>query len=79
MRVLDLFSGIGGFSLGLERAEAEGLNPVLHVHDEIVCEVPDALAIAPAELVACMTEAIEWAPGLPLAAKGFQCTRYRKE
>ena len=66
-------------TVGLLRAEAEGLNPILHVHDEIVCEVPEALDIAPAELVECMTAEIEWAPGLPLAAKGFECTRYRKE
>lgn len=53
---------------------------VLHVHDEVVCEVPEAeteraLGFINHELGQTPT----WAPGLPLAAAGFIADRYRKE
>ena len=51
---------------------------VLHVHDEIVCEVvPGAFGVE--HLVAKMTAPRAWAEGLPLAAAGYRCTRYHKE
>jgi len=66
-------------AVGLLRAEVLGLNPVLHVHDEIVCEVPDTSDYSAAELEHCLTAPIPWAPGLPLAAKVFETDRYRKD
>ena len=42
---------------------------VLHVHDEIVVEVPkDNAEIAARNLHKIMTTTPQWAPGLPLAA-----------
>lgn len=65
---------------GMLNAEAAGLPVVLSVHDEIVCEVPEAKADAAAWLLEqCMTSAPEWAAGLPLAAKAFHSPRYRKD
>jgi DNA polymerase len=62
--------------LGAERA---GLRPVLHVHDEIVCEVPEAQAQeAEAALHACMTKLPIWAAGFPIAAEGWTGRHYRK-
>jgi hypothetical protein len=58
---------------GLVLAEERGYEPVMHVHDEIIAENCTA-----AELSEVMSIAPDWAEGLPLAAKGFDCARYRK-
>jgi DNA polymerase len=57
--------------------EAAGYPIVFHVHDEAVMEVPigrgsmdDACAI--------MSQAPDWADGLPLRADGYECRFYRK-
>lgn len=63
---------------GLLRAEAAGLNPVLHVHDEIICEVPIGSHTVK-ELDGCLAHPLAWSTGLPLAAKGFETDRYYKE
>jgi DNA polymerase len=60
-------------------AEDCGLCPVLHVHDEIVAEVPESDADDGAEaLHAIMTTVPEWATGFPLGADGHVGKRYRK-
>jgi DNA polymerase len=67
------------FAEGLLRVEAAGLNPILTVHDEVVCDVPETdAAAACAEAVRLLTLTPEWAPGLPLAAEGTIATRYTK-
>lgn len=58
------------------RAEAAGLNVVLTVHDEIVCDT-DAQD-AEARLTQCLTEPPQWAPDLPLAAEATASFRYGK-
>ena len=56
-----------------------GLDPVLHVHDEIVGEVPiSAEAEAREYLHDVMTHVPDWAEGFPLGAAGHSGTRYRK-
>ena len=63
----------------LVECDGAGLDPVLHVHDEIVCEVPiSAEADAREELHRIMTTVPEWAEGFPLGADGHSGTRYRK-
>lgn len=63
----------------LLRAEAAGLNPVLTVHDEIVCDVPEADAErAEQALHACMVTLPDWAAGFPIGADGWRGKRYRK-
>jgi DNA polymerase len=60
-------------------AEQAGLNPVLHVHDEIVCDVPEQAAQAAAELLhACMVDLPAWAADFPVGADGWIGRRYRK-
>lgn len=63
----------------MPRVEAAGYPIVLTVHDEIITEVPDEPTVSPAALSAIMSAPISWAPGLPLAAKGFEAKRYRKD
>ena len=52
---------------------------VLTVHDEVLTEVPDDDRFMPDDLAALMSQVPTWAPGLPLAAKGFETDRYRKD
>lgn len=51
---------------------------VLRVHDELVCEVPDADEYTVDRLSQLMATNPPWAAGLPLAAAGFEARRYRK-
>lgn len=60
-------------------AEEAGYLPVLRVHDELVTEAPDTDEFTAAGLDAIMTRPKAWAPGLPLAAGGFEAYRYRKD
>ncbi len=63
------------------RIEAAGLRGeiVLHVHDEVVLEVPRKYAKALFEIVKeMMSETPDWAPGLPLAGAGGIMRRYKK-
>ena len=63
----------------LRRLEEEGFAVVLHVHDEIVLEVPTPQAEAAAtRLVEIMCQAPQWAWGLPLNAEVATMTRYGK-
>ena len=54
-----------------------GYKVIFHVHDEIVCEMPHGKgSVEQVEHV--MSEPIEWAPGLPLSAEGFETSFYMK-
>lgn len=64
---------------GLLLAEAKGYLPCLHIHDEIIAEVPDAPEWTVEGLSAIMATNPAWSLGLPLAAAGFETKRYRKE
>ena len=64
---------------GLRAAEAAGYEVVLHVHDELICETPDTEEYSVDKLAQMMSSGPLWAVGLPLAAAGFETTRYRKE
>lgn len=63
----------------LRVADAEGLCPVAHVHDEILveCDADDAERVS-ARLHEIMTTNPAWASGLPLAAEGSIMLRYGK-
>ena len=61
--------------VGVERA---GWPIVLHVHDEIVTDVPNVPQYSAAELERLMCELPDWAEGFPLAAEGQELMRYAK-
>ena len=63
---------------GMQRLEAAGYPVVLHVHDEIVCEVPATAAGDRDKFLELLTELPDWAAGLPLAAKVWSGQRYAK-
>lgn len=60
------------------RLENNGFPVVFHVHDEVICEVPEGVSSAK-ELSAIMSEPIAWADGLPLRADAYECEYYRKD
>lgn len=61
--------------VGVERA---GWPIVLHVHDEIVTDVPNEPQYSAAELERLMCVLPDWAEGFPLAAEGQELERYAK-
>ena len=59
--------------------ERHGLPVVLHVHDEIVIEVPEAEAKAALQTLAViMSTPPAWAMGFPIEVEGFAAERYLK-
>jgi DNA polymerase len=61
----------------LQRLEAAGYPVVLHVHDEVVCEVPVGIGHLD-EFKRLLTTLPNWAEGLPVAAKVREGERFSK-
>ncbi|MGI6201024.1 MAG: DNA polymerase [Christensenellales bacterium] len=62
----------------IERLERAGYPIIMHIHDELVCEVPCEHANLD-KVIDIMSQPIPWAPGLPLAADGWVGNYYTKE
>lgn len=63
---------------GMQPAEDEGYEIVLHVHDELVTETPDDPAFSAERLAEIMATPPAWSHDAPLAAAGFETPRYHK-
>ena len=63
---------------GLTLADEAGFPVILHVHDEIGCEVEIDSPLNKEKLEECMTAPLSWAPDLPLGAEGYEAKEYRK-
>lgn len=67
-------------AIGMLRADNDGFDIVMHVHDEIVTEAPmDDDYHTVDRLIGHMSAPISWAPGLPLGAAGWEGLWYRKD
>jgi RecA-family ATPase/5S rRNA maturation endonuclease (ribonuclease M5) len=64
-------------AVALTRLEASGYPVVLHVHDEIVCEVPDGFGSL-GEFQHIITTVPGWATGLPIVAKVRESARFSR-
>ncbi len=62
----------------MKRLRKEGFSIVMHVHDEIVLEVPKGISSVE-DICSIMAENPPWAKGLPLKADGYECDFYRKD
>ena len=62
----------------MKRVEDKGYPIVMHVHDEIIMDVPKDYGSLE-EVNAIFGEPISWAPGLPLTADGYECSYYMKD
>lgn len=62
----------------MELIEDWGFEIVLSVHDELITEAPEDDELSHKGLARLMATVPPWAEGIPLAAAGFECTRYRK-
>jgi DNA polymerase len=67
------------FSHMMLKVEAAGYPIVLHVHDELVCEVAeDEAEHALAKIIEIMSTPPEWIPDIPLSAEGEVLDFYSK-
>lgn len=60
------------------RVDKAGYKIVMHVHDEIICEMPEGHGSL-AEMIELMSQPIESLPGLVLNADGYETQYYRKD
>lgn len=64
----------------LLQVDARGYKVVMHVHDELVCEVPgNTAAYALDEIRGIMSTEVPWAKELPLRAEGYITPFYKKD
>lgn len=63
---------------GILRAEEKGFEVVMHIHDEIVCQVPIDSKLGVSDLEESMSVVPDWAKDFPIVAKGFESLRYKK-
>lgn len=68
-------------AVAIRRLVEEGYKPLMHIHDEVVCEVPlDKLHEDEVDRMSeIMCRPIKWAPGLKLNAAGFDGAYYKKD
>ena len=63
----------------MTRVAAMGYQIVMHVHDEMIVDVPMEDTDALQRINQAMGTPISWAPGLPLRGDGYECDFYKKD
>ena len=63
----------------MKRVSSLGYKIVMHVHDEIIVDVPNEDKNAPAKITAIMGEPISWALDLPLKGDTYETSFYKKD
>ena len=63
----------------MRRVTAMGYRIVMHVHDEMIVDVPKEDRDALERINGAMSDPIPWAPGLPLKGDGYECDFYKKD
>ena len=66
-------------AVAMQRVTAMGYEIVMHVHDEMIVDVPVGDTDALAKINKAMGDPIDWAPGLPLKGDGYECSFYKKD
>lgn len=64
--------------LTMMRVEKKGYPVVMHVHDELICDMPIGKGSVE-DICSIFAEPIDWAPGLLLKADGYECNYYKKD
>ena len=63
----------------MKRVSSLGYQIVMHVHDEIIVDVPNEDKTAPEKITAIMGEPISWALDLPLKGETYETSFYKKD
>lgn len=66
-------------AVAMQRVSALGYEIVMHVHDEMIVDVPKGDLKALDVINDCMAQPIDWAPGLPLKGDGYETEFYKKD
>ena len=66
-------------AVAMTRVSELGYKIVMHVHDEMIVDVPDEDKEAPAVINDIMGQPIDWAPGLPLKGDTYETPFYKKD
>jgi len=65
---------------GMRRLDAAGFDIVMHVHDEVVADIPNESAeFINSEMCRILGEPVPWAKGLGTPAEGFITNYYKKD
>lgn len=66
-------------AVAMTRVSELGYKIVMHVHDEMIVDVPNEDTKAPAVINDIMSQPIDWAPGLPLKGDTYETPFYKKD
>jgi DNA polymerase len=66
-------------AVAMTRVSELGYKIVMHVHDEMIVDVPNEDKEAPAVINDIMGQPIDWAPGLPLKGDTYETPFYMKD
>lgn len=66
-------------AVAMTRVSALDYKIVMHVHDEMIVDVPNTDTEAPGRINAIMAQPIDWAEGLPLKGDTYETPLYKKD